>query len=318
MIHAISLGAGVQSSTLALMFACGELTPMPDCAIFADTGAEPRAVYEWLAWLEQRLPFPVHRVIYREGLRENIIAATAGGRFAGAPFFTKPGSHVGKAPCECTWVMDGIYLDADEEEREGFRSGDPRPDCMACGGTGLVEVLQEREGQLRRQCTREFKVQPIRTKLRQMLGLQHGQRAPREILVVQYIGISFDEVQRMKPSREHWVEHQWPLVDLRMTRKTCLAWMEAHGFPRPPRSACTFCPYHSNEEWRHLKNEHPADFASAVEIDRMIRAGVRGTHDPLFVHRSLVPLELIDFNSEPEKSPQIDAFGAECEGMCGN
>jgi len=33
----ISLGAGVQSSTMALMAATGEL-PRPDCAIFADTG----------------------------------------------------------------------------------------------------------------------------------------------------------------------------------------------------------------------------------------------------------------------------------------
>ena len=34
-IHIISLGAGVQSSTMALMFAKGELSPMPDGAILA-------------------------------------------------------------------------------------------------------------------------------------------------------------------------------------------------------------------------------------------------------------------------------------------
>ena len=42
MKHIISLGAGVQSSTMALMAAHGEIGPMPDCAIFADTGAEPQ------------------------------------------------------------------------------------------------------------------------------------------------------------------------------------------------------------------------------------------------------------------------------------
>ena len=62
MKHYISLGAGVQSSTMALMFACGELTPMPDAAIFADTKAEPQSVYHWLTWLQKRLPFPVHIV----------------------------------------------------------------------------------------------------------------------------------------------------------------------------------------------------------------------------------------------------------------
>lgn len=59
MFNVISLGAGVQSSTMALMAAHGEITPMPDCAIFADTQAEPRKVYEWLGWLAPRLPFPV-------------------------------------------------------------------------------------------------------------------------------------------------------------------------------------------------------------------------------------------------------------------
>lgn len=41
-IHVISLGAGVQSSTMALMAANGEITPMPKCAIFADTQASRR------------------------------------------------------------------------------------------------------------------------------------------------------------------------------------------------------------------------------------------------------------------------------------
>ena len=61
-IHLISLGAGVQSSTLALMAAKGEVGPMPKAALFADTQAEPESVYKWLDWLETQLPFPVYRV----------------------------------------------------------------------------------------------------------------------------------------------------------------------------------------------------------------------------------------------------------------
>ena len=61
-IHVISLGAGVQSSTMALMAAKGEITPMPVAAVFADVGAEPKNVYDYLSWLEGVLPFPVHRV----------------------------------------------------------------------------------------------------------------------------------------------------------------------------------------------------------------------------------------------------------------
>jgi len=62
----LSLGAGVQSSVLALASARGDL-PKLDGAIFADTGWEPAKVYEWLAWLETQVPFPIIRV-RREGL----------------------------------------------------------------------------------------------------------------------------------------------------------------------------------------------------------------------------------------------------------
>jgi hypothetical protein len=60
-IQVISLGAGVQSSTVALMAAEGEL-PMPQCAVFADTFGESAETYEWLNWLEGELPYPVYRV----------------------------------------------------------------------------------------------------------------------------------------------------------------------------------------------------------------------------------------------------------------
>jgi hypothetical protein len=54
----------VQSTTLALMAAHGEIGPMPDLAIFADTGWEPARVYEHLDWLSSPdvLPFPIHTV----------------------------------------------------------------------------------------------------------------------------------------------------------------------------------------------------------------------------------------------------------------
>ena len=62
-ITVLSLGAGVQSTVLALLAAQGhEQVPLPDAAIFADTGWEPQGVYDHLDWLETQLPYPVHRV----------------------------------------------------------------------------------------------------------------------------------------------------------------------------------------------------------------------------------------------------------------
>ena len=70
-LQIISLGAGVQSSTMALMAAHGEITPMPDAAIFANVGdgCEPQEVYDWLEYLKTQLPFPVYTVSNRN-LRE--------------------------------------------------------------------------------------------------------------------------------------------------------------------------------------------------------------------------------------------------------
>ena len=82
MNNIISLGAGVQSSTMALMAEKGEINPKPDCAIFADTGWEPKRVYEWLDWLETQLSFPVYRVINGAGLKDQP---------AMIPFFIKSG-----------------------------------------------------------------------------------------------------------------------------------------------------------------------------------------------------------------------------------
>jgi len=102
----LSLGAGVQSSTMALMAAKGEIE-MPDAAIFADTHAEPKAVYDYLNWLETQLPFPVFRVskgnLGEDQLNHKI---TAGGKKyiknLIPAFFRKSDGGVGMMPRYCT------------------------------------------------------------------------------------------------------------------------------------------------------------------------------------------------------------------------
>ena len=63
-LRVLSLGAGVQSTTLAPMAAHGIIDPMPDCAVFADTGWKPTVVYDHLASLTSpnALPFLVYIV----------------------------------------------------------------------------------------------------------------------------------------------------------------------------------------------------------------------------------------------------------------
>lgn len=265
MINIISLGAGVQSSTMALMAAHGEITPMPDCAIFADTGWEPKAVYEWLDWLEKKLPFQVYRVS-SGNLRKDIEAHrnSTGQRFAAVPWFmTKP-------------------------------DGD--------GAMG------------RRQCTAEYKLKPVRRKLRELVGLTPGQRC-KEVRAHQWIGISSDEITRMKMSRDRWCENRFPLVDLRMSRWDCLRWMERNGYPAPPRSSCLGCPFHSNAEWRRQRDMSPEEWADTLLVDEMIRHQPK-IHARQFMHFSRIPLKDVDLSTAEERG-QMNLFENECEGMCG-
>jgi len=70
-LRILSLGAGVQSSTMALMANEGAFSYKPDYAIFADTGWEPRKVYDHLEWLKGQLDFPV--IVTRNHLKSGNI-----------------------------------------------------------------------------------------------------------------------------------------------------------------------------------------------------------------------------------------------------
>lgn len=265
-IHIISLGAGVQSSTVYLMAERGLILPRPVAAIFADTVSEPTKVMEWLSWMEAQSSIPIIRVMKSEGgLRKNILEAIEGGRFAGAPFFT-------------------------ESETGG--------------------------GRLRRQCTREFKIEPIIQGVRRLLDIGKGERAPNRVLAVSWLGISTDEASRMKPSQAHYIEHRWPLIELGMNREDCKRWVMKHYGRIPPKSACTFCPYHDDALWRDMKANDHESWADAVDIDNRIRNGVRGTTQKLYLHRSMKPLAEVDFRTA-EDAGQLPMFDEECEGLCG-
>ena len=97
-LRVLSLGAGVQSTTLARMATHGEIGPMPDCAIFSDTGWEPTAVYEHLAWLMSPhvLTFPIH-IVSAGNIRDDLIAGAQGARWASIPAFTRNVTPAGTA-----------------------------------------------------------------------------------------------------------------------------------------------------------------------------------------------------------------------------
>ena len=268
-VRIISLGAGVQSTVMALMAGTGELGPMPDCAIFADTGYEPQEVYDHLEWLEKQLPFPTYIVKAKPktmrsptgNIKQDMNLATQDPTFAfSMPTFTK-----GK----------GMKL---------------------------------------RTCTSIYKIDPVRAKTRELLGVQPKQRVKDQVSET-WMGISMDEIVRMKESRDKYIYHRFPLIEQRMHRYHCKQWFaERYEGRLLPKSACIACPFHSDDMWRDIKINDPVSFADAVEFDKSIR------HIPSFdgeqyLHRSCQPLDKVDFQNAEDKG-QL-SFLDECEGMCG-
>lgn len=257
----ISLGAGVQSSALLFMADRGELGYPVDFAVFADTGAEPKQVYEWLQFLQGAVKIPIV-VASRGNIADDIInrISGTGRRFASVPFFT-----------------------VDKDGKKGMG---------------------------RRQCTREYKIDVVQKAVREKLGYKPRARMKHQIKML--IGISIDEVDRMKPSRTKWVTHHWPLIEKRMSRQDCIEYVKSFTGKEPPRSACWLCPFRSNEEWRHLKATDPEAFDKAVKLDLLVRQ-TPGFKSDQYIHASRTPLGVVDFSEDGQE----DLFTNECEGICG-
>ena len=108
-----------------------------------------------------------------------------------------------------------------------------------------------------------------------------------------------------------------------MRRNHCLEWIEKNNYPKPPRSACTFCPFHSKIEWLEIK-KNKNEWNEVVAMDRAIRNqekfkknkdGSDFFEDKLYLHRNCEPIENVNFEEEDN---QLDLFNMECEGYCGN
>jgi hypothetical protein len=168
-------------------------------------------------------------------------------------------------------------------------------------------------GVMRRQCTYDYKLMAIQAEVRRQLGLKKGQVAKGKFKVRAMLGISLDEVIRMKPSRIDWVEHYYPLIEAKITRDDCKRILVEQGMTVPPRSACYFCPFHRDPYWYWLQNEHPVEFAKAIEFDKKVRTSQPKLEGEAFLHDSLKPLSEIDFDAKAKEN----GFGNECEGMCG-
>lgn len=299
----LNLGAGVQSTTVFLLAHEGRI-PAIEHAIFADTQEEPQTVYDHLEWMRTiGEPVPLMHIATAGKLGDDILHETAPSipHKDGAPY---------KANHRHRFASIPAFTGKHHDKREA------RDPCN--------------EGIIRRQCTKEYKIDVVEKVIRRViLGLKPRCHIPKGTKIEQIFGISADEKGRAKRIAANWENRAWsvpqfPLIEMNWTRETCLEYLKTRVPHLVSRSACVFCPFKSAKEWLVTK-ANPKEWARAVEIDRGLREPGKAVNalmdQSIYLHRSLIPLEMVDLEAEADKErrknarPLFDLM--ECEGMCG-
>lgn len=296
MIRVLNYGGGIQSTAILVMAVNGQRGFEIDHAIFADTGDEPSEVYATVERAQrecERVGIGFH--IVRQG---NLLEDMERNGKNKIPCFVRsspiPTVEVRDPGAPNGWRAWDDDLDEghDRETRTTYRDGTAAP--------------------MSRSCTRDYKINPIRRKIKELLGLSPAQRWPSELAVMQVFGISTDEARRTRVSIDAWCKFDYPLIRYGLNRDHCAALLREEGWEDVTRSACVYCPFHTAEEWRKVWPEHR---------DKIERAEAAAKRDPSlreepFLHRSLTPIaEAIE--NLPEQDNEFFGMQEECLGHCG-
>lgn len=120
----------------------------------------------------------------------------------------------------------------------------------------------------KRQCTSHWKIRPFRRALRALMR-ERGLRIRKSNVNV-WMGISFDEIERVAQPNVAYYRHVFPLVDRRLTREDCIQVIRDAGLPVPPKSACWFCPYTSAARTREIADKFPDVYGNLVMLQTVV------------------------------------------------
>jgi hypothetical protein len=283
-----SMGAGVQSTTIALLAANGVIEK-PQYAVFSDTGWEPPAVYEHLDRLEAEVLKPSGIELVRVSNGNLRTEAVDDAYLRRIPVFTRmPGGKTGITKRQCTghYKLTPIFWWL----RKTLGAEEKTVDCPKCDATGSREVPWLAKADYEDSVGECSVCHGIGTVIR--IG-----RALKGKWARAYVGFSLDELGRISASEVPYAINEYPLIagDLKMNREDCIDYLAEQGWGTTPKSACIGCPFHTNAEWRRIKAD-PQLWADAVAVDEAIRQ--RPMQDAeAFLHHSRRPLEIADISS---------------------
>lgn len=280
--HVLNLGAGVQSTTLYLMFMKGMITPQLDFAIFADTQDEPQEVYKHLEWLESLGGPKIMRVTAGK-LSTAIVSGESiwKQRWISIPAFTSSPldrQKEGRLQRQCSrdYKITPI-LQAIRRQILGLAPGrSPRKGVLIHQYIGISLDEAGRAGRIARQ-----------------------KRA-------KYLRVNFPLIERSM-ARQHCIEllEQWcPHRVPKSACKYCPFHDDAEWARQKREDPAAFAESCAIDE---------ALRSPAVTANRN-----RKNTQPMYLHRSLQPLVQINFDAKPEPAKQSWlGFSRECLGVCG-
>lgn len=112
--------------------------------------------------------------------------------------------------------------------------------------------------QIWRWSTRDYKITPIHAYYRSLNAHIH-----------QYLGIAYEERDRMKESGVPYVTNVFPLVDNKLSRQDCvdIIMLADTDMPMPVRSGCFFCPFNSLSRWTEIFEQHKDLYLKARTLE---------------------------------------------------
>ncbi|GAP46917.1 hypothetical protein [Streptomyces azureus] len=299
-LRLLSLGAGVQSTTLLMLAAEGRL-PGLDGAIFADTGWEPAAVYEHLDRLEEEIAKPAGIPIYRvsTGRIQDDVLDPDKQRSLPAHTRDPETGEDGMLNRRCTQTYKLTPILRQTRLLLGATTSDPKP-CRYCDGKGK-------------------RIAPWRIKRNDMTPgpcsvcdgtgtLSRVNQPPAGVWAETWIGFSTDEIGRVSDRGDtRYSRSRHPLLELNMSRTQCDAYLKHHGWTSVEKSACIGCPFHGNAEWRRMRDTDPESWREAVAFDKAYRTGPGLRHER-FLHISRLPLSEAPIDKIRRSEWQMDTI----------
>lgn len=178
-------------------------------------------------------------------------------------------------------------------------------------------------GRLRQSCTLAYKIIPYDREIRNILERNYGiSKKSKRIgnnIVEKWIGFTYSEIERIKPSpRKYWY-FSYPLIDMKWTNDDVINFYSEYNLPIPPRSVCNACFANGLSTFKEMYDHRPEDWKQAINVDNSIRDWSQiKIKDDVFVSNTLIPLEELaenDFDISKIKSNLENDYSCD-SGYC--